>query len=325
MFRNREEAPVIEVRRTPIERLSTSHRVGENLWVKRDDLTNSLYGGNKVRKLDVLLSDARRRDARRIVTMGAAGSHHVLATSLFAQRMGIPVVGVLAPQLRSAHSIEMLRATFASGAELHAASSPSATLRVLASVVRRGDVVIPLGGSTPASLRGYVDAMREVRSQIASGEAPCPTDVVVATGSGGTAAGIALGLVEAGIDARVHAVIVANPPSGPALGVRALIASAGVRRARAALARVVFDDRWLGAGYGVPTASGLDATDEAATNGLAVDPTYTAKSLAAAMASSRAGRVVLWVHTLSAAPMAPLLADAPEEDELPPALRALLF
>lgn len=318
---------MIELRETPIEHLSMSRRVGENLWVKRDDQTNSLYGGNKVRKLRVLLSDAERRGIRRIVTLGAAGSHHVLATALFARRLGITVVGVLAPQVDSVDARTMLRATIASGAELHAAPSRAATARVLASVVRRGDLVLPLGGSTPASVRGYVDAMLEVASQVARGDMPRPTDVVIATGSGGTAAGVALGIVEAGLDARVHAVVVADPPSLPALGVRSLIVAASLQKprlARAALARLVFDDRWLGAGYGVATASGLDAASEASARGLVVDTTYTAKSLAAAMALSRTGRVVLWIDTLSSAPMAPLLENAPEADDLPPALAALL-
>src|SRR5688572_11236327 len=78
------------------------------LWVKNDGKSADLYGGNKVRKLELLLADARAKGARRIVTAGAAGSHHVLATSIYAKRLGLPTVAVLCPQPYNEHSESML-------------------------------------------------------------------------------------------------------------------------------------------------------------------------------------------------------------------------
>ena len=73
---------------TPIERFAQLDRGRAALWIKRDDLTHPEYGGNKVRKLEHSLAVARKRGANRIVTVGAVGSHHVLATAFFGRRAG---------------------------------------------------------------------------------------------------------------------------------------------------------------------------------------------------------------------------------------------
>src|SRR5438552_1916814 len=70
---------------------------GVSLWCKRDNETSPLYGGNKVRKLEHVLEEARHRGVGRIVTIGAVGSHHVLATTLYGRRAGFEVEGILTP------------------------------------------------------------------------------------------------------------------------------------------------------------------------------------------------------------------------------------
>src|SRR5271165_3541870 len=92
---------------TPVGRLSPLSTDRSELWVKRDDLTNPEYGGNKVRKLERLLARALERGARRIVTVGAAGSHHVLATAIFGRRVGLEVEAVLVPQPGTGHAAEV--------------------------------------------------------------------------------------------------------------------------------------------------------------------------------------------------------------------------
>ena len=146
---------------TPVRRLDALCQAGVEIWVKDDGVSHPDYGGNKIRKLEWLLSEAERRGARRIVTSGAAGSHHVLATTLFAERAGIAVAAVICPQPRTPHAISMLRATVGTGAELHAVGSmagvPLGTLRVL----RRGDYLIPPGGSNVLGTLGYLRAVAE--------------------------------------------------------------------------------------------------------------------------------------------------------------------
>src|SRR5690606_27778358 len=96
---------------TPVEPLPALSRwAGAELWIKRDDRTAARYGGNKVRKLEYVLGEAFAKEADTLVTSGAAGSHHALATALFGAEQGFAVHVVLMPQRYSAHVEEQLRA-----------------------------------------------------------------------------------------------------------------------------------------------------------------------------------------------------------------------
>jgi len=312
---------------TPVERIE---KLG--LWVKRDDLTNPDYGGNKVRKLERLLFEARRRGKRRIVTVGAAGSHHVLATALFGARAGFEVDAVLTPQRSTPHVTENLRADLGLGARLATARTyPGAALGMLARSGRDA-YLVPVGGSNGVGALGYVDAAFELADQIEAGELPEPDAVVVTVGSGGTAAGLAAGFALAGIRATVVGVLVSAPAFLVAFWTRRLARHVFRQRARGAGALVRADPssrleltaRYLGAGYGEPTDAGRHAMSVAADVGLSLDLTYTAKCFAAALDcvhSARFSNVLYW-HTLSSAPLAPLLEKAPVD--VPPKLAKLL-
>lgn len=318
---------------TPVEPLESLSRPGCALWVKRDDLTSPLYGGNKVRKLERLLDDARARGAERVVTVGAVGSHHVLATTVFARQVGLGVDAVLVPQPRTSHVVDDLRADLAQG--LHALPASSylhAAWRIVGQLVRRRRYFIPVGGSNLLGALGYVDAARELASQVRSGSMPEPDLAVVTLGSGGTVAGIAAGLALEGMKTRVLAVVVAEPPAIVAwtarrLAVRCVRHEGGAIGSRALRERITVDRRWLGRGYGFATPEGDQATEVARGVGLTLDPTYTAKTFAAALeavAQATAPTILYW-HTLSSASMAPLLADAPREEDLAPGLTRLLL
>lgn len=314
---------------TAIERVDTGDPA-VCLLVKRDDRSAAPYGGNKARKLARILVDARAAGARRLVTIGPAGSHHVLATTVHGRRAGLEVAAVLVPQPRTDHAVDNLRAGLAQGLEAHAARHaalvPLHVLRLLGASTR----FVTAGGSSVPGSAGYVDGARELAAQLAASGAPAPDEVVVALGSGGTAAGLLVGLAEARLPTRVVAVRVVPAPFGSRISVLALALRLarrlGIRTSWRELAgRLVVDASWLGPGYGVPSGREGPAHAVAAAHGLALDPAYTAKTLAAALdrASRAPGLRVLYWHTLSSAPMAPLLVDSPSEDELPAALRAL--
>ena len=156
---------------------------------------------------------------------------------------------------------------------------------------------------------------------------PEPDVIVVATGSGGTAAGLAVGLEREGMRTRVTGVAISQPVPVVSLMARRLVKKtgelAGLSRARiaGALERLVVEGRWLGRGYGHPTPEGQAAVAEAARRGLVLDETYTAKAFACALDVARGGRgdVLFW-HTLSSAPMEPLDAEGAE---LPPEIARL--
>ena len=314
---------------TPIRRSAPPDVRGGELWIKDDGATASLYGGNKVRKLEYVLAAARARGARRIVTFGAGGSHHVLATTLYARTIGIETAAVLWPQPWSAHAEEILRAALGAGLQAFPVGSRAAAPLGLIRIRARGDYLVPPGGSSPTGALGYLTATRELAQQVRAREAPEPDVIVVPFGSGGTAAGILAGIVREGLKSRVIAVDVAIGSSVGVILVLALARAAlrkdGATGRPSGLARRLTVERaYLGAGYGHATAAGTAATEHARALGLALDATYTAKTFAAALDVVRRspGQAVLYWHTLSSRPLEPLLADAP--GALPPALSALL-
>jgi len=321
---------VIGLYPTPVAHLRSLSRPGCDLWVKRDDRTASLYGGNKVRKLERILADAAAKRARRIVTFGAAGSHHVLATALHGRQAGFSVAAILTPQPRTQHAVDNLRAALAAGLDARPAAIPALIPIALARTLGKGDYVVPPGGSSVLGALGYASAASELADQIRTGALPAPDAIVVALGSGGTAAGLLAGLAREGLAARIVAVRVVHPALIGKLrtaGLAKLVAKRQGTRAGMSdlIQRLEIEPRFAGLGYGEPSPEGSRAMDLAASEGLLLEPTYTAKAFAAALdrvARGSHGCVLFW-NTFSSAPLEPLLEGATAEEDLPAGLRAL--
>lgn len=310
---------------TPVERIAKLSTNSTSFWVKRDDLTHPVYGGNKVRKLEHLLADAKERGKKRILTIGAAGSHHVLATTIFGKGEGFDVEAVLVPQRRTAHVETNLRADLAQGLVARPSRTWVGAAISTAFSWRRDAYLVPMGGSTVVGTMGYVEAAKELEAQVDAGAMPAPDVIVVTVGSGGTAAGICAGLALTKLETRVVGVMVAPPTSVVGGITRWLVRRshkrAGGTRPADALARLELVTDYLGKGYGEPTDKGDHAEEWATSVGLSLDPTYTAKAFAAALDRVESGRyeTVLYWHTLSSAPMGPLLKTV----VVPPRLQSL--
>ena len=316
---------------TPVLRLDVPCAAAAEVWVKRDDLSAPLYGGNKVRKLEHILSEASRLGKTRLVTIGAVGSHHVLATTLFGRAAGFDVDAVLVAQPRSEHVVIDIRATLNAGAQVRSSGSWAAVPWHVMRAMTREAYFIPPGGSNVAGALGYVGAVRELAVQVRAGELPEPDVIFVALGSGGTAAGIAVGLEIEQLKSRLVAVCVADPAWATAAGARLLVRqtakAAGLTSPTFALShRLRVDASFLGRGYGYATPESTVAIAEAARHGLTLEDTYTGKTFAAALAHARTegGQCVLYWNTLSSASFEPLLQGAPTEAELPPSIKRLL-
>lgn len=330
---------------TPVESLAPLARAlsvgSDGAWVKRDDLSASVYGGNKVRTLELLFGAARERGHTQVFATGAFGSNHALATALHAPRVGLEPGALLFPQPVSGAAYLNLHALSHSGAALHALPHWSvlpfgmAWLRV--ATPKPGPYVMTPGGATPLGALGYVSAGLELGRQIADRELPLPRTVIVGVGSTCTSAGLLVGLALA-----AHFNIGFEPSSRPQLTSvrvspwpvtsRLRILSLAARTARllyelsartlplldGALlgARFRVDNRYLGPGYGKPSAAGDEA--ELLWNRLglpALDGTYSAKAAAGVVANLRArepGPILFW-STKSSAPL-PLI---PLGQELP--------
>ena len=293
---------------TPVERVHGLLPRGVELWVKREDLASASYGGNKVRKLELLLGEALALGKKRVVTIGGWGSHHALATAVYAQQLGLACELHLFPQPDNEHVRAQLAADRAAGADVRQASHMIAMAPgLLASRLADDAYYITGGGSSVTGTLGWVSAADELGEQIARGELPAPDSIYVALGSAGTAAGMLAGLRGAAFAPEVVAVRVVEWPitSGGAarrLEARtfaALRPSPLLRRAPMAPLRVVHDQ--IGAGYGHTTPAALAAVEAAARVGLHLEPTYTGKAMAALLADAVAGRLdgrrVLFLQT----------------------------
>jgi D-cysteine desulfhydrase len=304
---------------TPVRELTAlgASRGAAPLWLK-DDGAYSPFGGNKARKLEWLLGDARRRGKRTILTGGALGTNHGLTTALCARRLGMRTVLVLVPQPDSEHVRRQLERIRASGAKLHLpggvkrayALTPWLVVRY-ASPPANLPYLLPPGGSVPLGCVGYVEAALELSEQVAAGELPEPSHVVVAGGSGGTAAGLLAGLKLAGLRSRLTCVLVNDLVRVDARTVARL-----ARRTLRLLGRhgldvegldvsagdVQLERAWLGPGYGHSTKDGDLATELLANReGVELEPVYTAKAVAALLDLNRhaalgRGPVLYW-HT----------------------------
>ncbi len=325
---------------TRVERVTGLLPPSVELWVKRDDQSGASYGGNKVRKLEFLLGEARARGARRLVTLGGIGSHHVLATAIYGRRAGFAVDAVVFPQPMTAHVREQLLADVAAGATLHPTRGFfGVPWRVW--LRRRGDDVtwISSGGSSPIGSLGYVSAALELLEQIAAGELPPPDIIYLALGSCGTAAGLLVGLAGAPslpppsppprvIGVRVVDRVVSNARATKRLAARtaALLAARGEQWFNhLTLPPFAVEHGFFGGAYGRSTRAADEAVARAAAVGLTLEPTYTGKAMAALLSDARRGALdgkrVLFVHTYSSVDLAPLLAQGPGPSGLPGALR----
>lgn len=297
------------------------------LWLKNDGLTGERYGGNKLRKLAPILEHAVRRQKRRLLTVGAAGSHHLLATTLYARDLGLEVTAFVAPQFHTPHAETVFRCSVGLGLDVLPTTRP-ATWWQARRHLTRDTLWIGPGAMGEMGAYGYALAALELAGQVGRGELPEPESIVVAVGSGSTAAGLLAGLTQTRLASRVVGVPVAfNPATRPMIiGQAEWVAAKHHFRTnpRELHQRLELRNEYVGGGYGRPTAAGADATSKARSVGLELDPTYTAKAFAAALAENLRGSPILYWHTLSATPMALLLATAPAASELPGDWRALL-
>lgn len=185
----------------------------DGAWIKRDDLSNAEFGGNKIRKLDLLLGEARMQQRLCLLAFGYSGSNFVAATAWHGRRLGMDTIGLLLPQADAPYVADNLATSRAAGAELGFGGSTGAlvTQAVARSLRRlatqgRWPYWMPPGGSTPLGALGFVNAAFELRAQIEAGLCPEPESITVAFSSMGTVAGLSVGLALAGLRSRVVAV-----------------------------------------------------------------------------------------------------------------------
>ncbi|MEM9171645.1 MAG: pyridoxal-phosphate dependent enzyme [Pseudomonadota bacterium] len=288
------------------------------LWIKRDDYTHRVYGGNKVRKLEFLFGQALQRGCESVVTFGGVGSNHALATALHARRHELGATAMLMPQRYT----EFVDATLArhQSNQTHLTRWSSRrteridTLRALRDAARGKLAVVPLGGTSAVGSIGYVNAAFELAAQWPQ-QLARPTRIYVAAGTMGTAAGLAVGLQLLNWPTAVIAVqvTVASQVNNAAMdrlcrkiGRRLRAAERGIPAHIGIDPAVEIRSEYLGTDYADPTSASQSAVSEARSRWqLPLETTYTGKAMACLIAEQasrkRAEQWLFW-HTYSGSP-----------------------
>lgn len=299
---------------TPLEEATRLAEVlgGPRIWIKRDDLTGLALGGNKARKLELLLADAQAQGCDVVVTVGAIQSNHARMTASACARLGMRAVLVLGGEAgEEAQGNLLLDRLF--GAELRIVDTSEDYILdgVLEDTAREyarhghRPYVIPRGGSNALGAAAYLAAFVEFVGQC-NALGIRPTAIVHATSSGGTQAGLLCGALLCGSSTQVVG-ISAGPPRDRCVQRIVGIAQELVGRLGLALRvhpdDVIVYDEFVGPGYAIPTPEGVRAIHLLArTEGVLLDPVYTGKAMAGLVGLCEQGRfgphdtVVFW-HT----------------------------
>ena len=269
-----------------------------DIAVKHDEATSTVYGGNKIRKLEYLLQRARDRSAQRVATFGAVGSNHALATAMHAANAGLACTCFLAHQKKTPKIPYTLNMHRELGTEIVRYGGDADSLPLFRRYLQgRKSWVVPLGGTCWLGSVGFVAAGLELAEQIATGQVAKPARIYVAAGTTGSAAGLVLGLVAAGLDTEVHAIQVAANPFASDAKLRRLVSKTEflLNRIDSGFTapgwqeRLIWREEFLAGGYARVDDATLAAVETARKSlGLKIETTYTGKALAALLHDLRA-------------------------------------
>lgn len=332
---------------TPVQRLDALDRnLGmSRFYIKRDDLSGRAYGGNKPRKLEFLLAQALRANAKEVVTFGCAGSNHALSTAIYAQQVGLKSISMLMPQPNAHYVRRNLLMSHYCGAEMHLCGAEmefrrsvplvflATTYQLIRHRLRIGlfPQIIPPGGSSPLGTVGFVNAAFELKDQIMRGEMPEPDCIYIACGTMGTVAGLMLGLRAVNLKSRIVSVRVTNEKFVNTEGMLTLIRKTNVLLCSSdpSFPEFQFSGRdidirhdFFGQKYALFTEKGMEAIDNMQKNaGIKLDGTYTGKTFAAIIGDAKSGalcdKTVLFWHTLNSKDFTESIANI-DYHNLPP-------
>ncbi|MCW9153654.1 D-cysteine desulfhydrase [Klebsiella quasipneumoniae] len=297
---------------TPLEYLPRlSDHLGREIFIKRDDTTPLAMGGNKLRKLEFLAADALREGADTLITAGAIQSNHVRQTAAVAAKLGLHCVALLENPIGTraenylSNGNRLLLDLFNTQVEMcDALTDPAAQLDELATRIEAQGYrpyVIPVGGSNALGALGYVESALEIAQQCE--DAVEISSVVVASGSAGTHAGLAVGLEQLMPQAELIGVTVSRAVADQLPKVVALQQAVANSLALQAKADIILWDDYFAPGYGTPNEEGMAAVKLLAQlEGILLDPVYTGKAMAGLIDGITQKRFkdegpILFVHT----------------------------
>lgn len=288
---------------TPIHRLNNiSELLGTNVYVKRDDLTGLGLGGNKVRKLEFLMADAKEKGAQVVFTTGGAQSNHAMLTAAAANKLGMKAILILkergVTERKGNVLLEHLLGTDVRFMDTDDFQDIYDEMDRVGKELGVPYYKIPLGGSNALGSLGYVSCIREIRDQGIHFD-----HILSAEGSGGTTAGLALGAKLYLPDTKVHGMMV-DTDDFKTITADLMKGACELLETDLSVSPEDYSLRNMaGPGYAIPSEEGNAAVELMATReGLFLDPVYTGKAFAGLLAMAKEGAFrpednVLFVHT----------------------------
>jgi 1-aminocyclopropane-1-carboxylate deaminase/D-cysteine desulfhydrase-like pyridoxal-dependent ACC family enzyme len=298
---------------TPFHRLeSLSRELGLDLWCKRDDLSGVAFCGNKTRKLDCLIEEARGQGATDLVAVGGVQSNFCRIAASYAAHEGWPchlVLGAADAHASRGGNLTLdelfgARVTLLASDDWNAWEHYTSSLAEALQAEGRRPYRLPIGGSTVTGAMGYVAAMHELLAD-ADRIGLSINTIIHASSSGGTQAGLLAGKTMHSWPGRIIGIEVAKasePLSASVLDLACGVA-ARIGAPQPAAGDVLLDARWIGRAYAEPSVEGREAQKLfARREGIVLDDVYTAKAAAGLIGMRRCGEItegetVVFLHT----------------------------
>ncbi|MBQ5769817.1 MAG: D-cysteine desulfhydrase family protein [Clostridia bacterium] len=288
---------------TPIQRLGNiSEELGANIFIKRDDMTGVALGGNKVRKLEYLLYEAKKQGAEVVFTTGGAQSNHAMLTAACSNKIGMTPILILKKKgvtdRKGNQLLESLMGTEVRFMDTNSYDDIYREMDAVGAFLKKPYYKIPCGGSNALGTIGYVDCVREIAEQGFSFDR-----IICAEGSGGTMAGLALGAKLFMPACRVTGMMVDTDPFEE-ITVKLMREAAEILNADVQITKDDFDlIDMCGPGYAIASKEGNEAVSlMAEKEGVFLDPVYTGKAFAGLIQMAKEGRFrkdekVLFLHS----------------------------
>ena len=332
------------IKKTPIQKMKKlEDRIGaSNIWIKRDDQTTELYGGNKPRKLEFIYADCLKKEKSKIITMGGIGSNHCLATAIFSKQFELKTILVLFHQPITDDVKKKLLLYHYYGAEI--VYNKSEIISVLSyftkqRLTRKDTYFLFAGGTTSKSTWGHINAAYELKEQIDAGELEEPDFLYVTAGTAGTIAGLEAGLRLMGLKTKIIGVTVV--PSITYINalfscerlIKSIVKKA-IKFIKMHVPRMKkfeyvpnfgINTNYFGGKYGEVTEAGLNAINIVKeTENIQLDTTYTGKTFAALLDHLKANpedKILFW-NTYNSIKL-PDVKDKVDYKELPEKLHEI--
>ncbi len=303
---------------TPVQLLDRMGN-GNQVYIKRDDQTGEVYGGNKIRKLEFLLGDALKQGAKEVLTFGCDGSNHALATGIYAIKLGLHSTSILRTQYNAQYVRKNLLKSLYYGIELRHRE----TLEEMEELVKELQeqrkaqnkqpiYEIPMGGSSPLGNVGFVNAAFELKQQIDAGLLPEPDYIYAAAGTMGTVVGLMIGLKVLGLKTQVVPIRVNNNTRVNTQAMTDMLNATAklLHKADPAFPLLHYSEDdvhlihdYFGEDYALFTEKGMAAVKSMKNYGIEIEGTYTGKTFAALLDATQnkahQNQVFLFWNTLN--------------------------